>query len=40
MKFKGKTLRAGFLGLLLVSLGGCTQVDAGNLGVVTKWGER
>ena len=39
MKFKAKSLRAGFLGLLLASLGGCTQVDAGNLGVVTKWGE-
>ena len=24
---------------LLVLAGGCTQVDAGNLGVVTKWGE-
>jgi len=26
-------------GLLMVGLTGCTQVDAGNLGVVTKWGE-
>lgn len=25
--------------LLMSSLAGCTQVDAGNLGVVTKWGQ-
>lgn len=34
------TGRRGFLAaLLVVSLTGCTQVNAGNLGVVTKWGE-
>lgn len=34
------TARRGFLAaLLVVSLTGCTQVNAGNLGVVTKWGE-
>jgi len=38
-KFK-PTARRGFLAaLLVVSLTGCTQVNAGNLGVVTKWGE-
>jgi regulator of protease activity HflC (stomatin/prohibitin superfamily) len=26
-------------GLLVAGLSGCTQVDAGNLGIVTKWGE-
>jgi len=38
-KFK-PAVRRGFLAaLLVVSLTGCTQVNAGNLGVVTKWGE-
>ena len=38
-KFK-QTGRRGFLAaLIVVSLSGCTQVNAGNLGVVTKWGE-
>jgi regulator of protease activity HflC (stomatin/prohibitin superfamily) len=27
------------IGLLMSALTGCTQVDAGNLGIVTKWGE-
>ena len=32
--------RRGLLALLpIAGLTGCTQVDAGNLGVVTKWGE-
>lgn len=39
MKFKRKTTGALLLGLALIALSGCTQVDAGNLGVVTKWGE-
>ena len=39
MKSREKWLRTGLLGLLIASIGGCTQVDAGNLGVVTKWGE-
>jgi prohibitin 2 len=29
----------GLLAALLIGVTGCTQVDAGNLGVVTKWGE-
>lgn len=34
------TGRRGFLAaLLVVSLTGCTQVNAGNLGVIIKWGE-
>ena len=38
-KFK-QVGRRGFLAaLIVVSLSGCTQVDAGHLGVVTKWGE-
>lgn len=32
--------RRGFLAAILtMGLTGCTQVDAGNLGVITKWGE-
>jgi regulator of protease activity HflC (stomatin/prohibitin superfamily) len=31
-----RTLSAGFL---MIGVTGCTQVDAGNLGVVMKWGE-
>lgn len=39
MKFNQNLLRALSAGLLVVCATGCTQVDAGNLGVVTKWGE-
>jgi regulator of protease activity HflC (stomatin/prohibitin superfamily) len=42
MKFKQNWLQILQIllgGCLLVGLTGCTQVDAGNLGVVTKWGE-
>ena len=31
--------RIALLAALAGTVGGCTQVDAGNLGVVTKWGE-
>lgn len=39
MKFKHKSRRIASAALLMVGLTGCTQVNAGNLGVVTKWGE-
>ena len=39
MKFKQNWLRALSVGLLMSALTGCTQVDAGNLGIVMKWGE-
>jgi regulator of protease activity HflC (stomatin/prohibitin superfamily) len=39
MKFKQNLLRVFTAGVLALGLTGCTQVDAGNLGVVTKWGE-
>jgi regulator of protease activity HflC (stomatin/prohibitin superfamily) len=39
MKFKQNWLRVFSAGLFLSVVTGCTQVDAGNLGVVTKWGE-
>ena len=39
MKFGRNWLRALSVGLLMIALTGCTQVDAGNLGIVTKWGE-
>ncbi len=38
-KFKPAGRRGFLTALLVVSLSGCTQVNAGNLGVVTKWGE-
>ncbi len=38
-KFKPAGRRGFLAALLVVSLSGCTQVNAGNLGVVTKWGE-
>ncbi len=31
--------RMWIVAVLIGAVGGCTQVDAGNLGVVTKWGE-
>ena len=39
MKFKQICLRSCSVGFLMVGLSGCSQVDAGNLGIVTKWGE-
>lgn len=39
MKFKQNVLRIVSAGLLIIGVTGCTQVNAGNLGVVTKWGE-
>ncbi len=39
MKFKQNLLRVLAAGVLTITVTGCTQVDAGNLGVVTKWGE-
>ena len=39
MKFKQIWLRSCSAGLLTIGLTGCSQVDAGNLGIVTKWGE-
>jgi regulator of protease activity HflC (stomatin/prohibitin superfamily) len=39
MKFKQNVPRIVFAGLLIIGATGCTQVDAGNLGIVTKWGE-
>ncbi|MBW2190448.1 MAG: prohibitin family protein [Deltaproteobacteria bacterium] len=39
MKFKQLLLRVLGASVLTIGLTGCTQVDAGNLGVVTKWGE-
>jgi regulator of protease activity HflC (stomatin/prohibitin superfamily) len=39
MKFNQNWLRNLSAGLLLSGVAGCTQVDAGNVGVVTKWGE-
>jgi regulator of protease activity HflC (stomatin/prohibitin superfamily) len=39
MKFNRNWLRNLSAGLLLSGVAGCTQVDAGNVGVVTKWGE-
>jgi regulator of protease activity HflC (stomatin/prohibitin superfamily) len=39
MKFKENWVRKISAGLLIVGATGCSQVDAGNLGVVTKWGE-
>ena len=39
MKFKQNWVRSVSAGLLLSGVAGCTQVDAGNVGVVTKWGE-
>ena len=31
--------KIGLAVVFALALGGCTQVDAGNLGVVTKWGN-
>ena len=39
MKIKQICLRMLSAGLLMIGVTGCTQVDAGNLGVVMKWGE-
>ena len=39
MKFRANWARSLTLVLLLVGVTGCSQVDAGNLGIVTKWGE-
>ena len=39
MKFNVNWLRMLSAGLLIIGATGCTQVDAGNLGIVTKWGE-
>jgi regulator of protease activity HflC (stomatin/prohibitin superfamily) len=39
MKLKQNLVLGLSAGLLMVGLTGCTQVDAGNLGVVTKWGK-
>jgi regulator of protease activity HflC (stomatin/prohibitin superfamily) len=39
MKFNQNWLRNLSAWLLLSGVAGCTQVDAGNVGVVTKWGE-
>jgi len=39
MKFNHKSRGLASAALLIVGLTGCSQVDAGNLGVVTKWGE-
>jgi prohibitin 2 len=39
MKIEQKCLQMLGVALLMTSSVGCTQVDAGNLGVVTKWGE-
>ena len=39
MKLEGNGWSRLLLSGLLLSAVGCTQVDAGNLGVVTKWGE-
>ena len=39
MKFNQNWVRNLSAGLLLSGVAGCTQVDAGNVGVVTKWGE-
>ena len=39
MKFKQIWLRSCSVGFLVIGLSGCSQVDAGNLGIVTKWGE-
>ncbi len=39
MKLKQNLLKVLTAGVLTIGLTGCTQVDAGNLGVVTKWGE-
>jgi regulator of protease activity HflC (stomatin/prohibitin superfamily) len=39
MKFKQLLVRVLGASVLTIGLTGCTQVDAGNLGVVTKWGE-
>lgn len=38
-RIKRAGLRGAWIAFLVVGLFGCTQVDAGNLGVVTKWGE-
>jgi len=39
MKFKQIWLQGCSASLLMIGLTGCSQVDAGNLGIVTKWGE-
>jgi len=39
MKFKQNWVQILSGALMLTGLTGCTQVDAGNVGVVTKWGE-
>ena len=39
MKFDQKLLKTLLAGLLFSGLAGCTQVDAGSLGIVMKWGE-
>lgn len=39
MKFSDNRPKSLSLVLLLVGVTGCTQVDAGNLGIVMKWGE-
>ena len=39
MKIKQICLRMLSAALLMIAVTGCTQVDAGNLGVVMKWGE-
>lgn len=38
-KFNQTARRVLLAALFVVGLTGCTQVDAGNLGVITKWGE-
>ena len=39
MKSQANWVRIALAWVALGGLAGCTQVDAGNLGVVTKWGE-
>jgi regulator of protease activity HflC (stomatin/prohibitin superfamily) len=39
MKIEQKCVQMLGVAFLMTSSAGCTQVDAGNLGVVTKWGE-
>ncbi|MGB5695937.1 MAG: prohibitin family protein [Polyangiales bacterium] len=39
MKRIPNPMRSLFAGVLMAGVTGCTQVDAGNLGVITKWGE-
>ncbi|TFH32902.1 MAG: hypothetical protein E4H00_00310, partial [Myxococcales bacterium] len=39
MQFNPNWARVLVAGVLLAGVTGCTQVDAGNLGIVMKWGE-